>query len=78
VTRLLAPSLRRMIERVPQARSRILVAQRCIVEAVRQHESAEAEAWMARHVQDFRRGYEVAGLALDTRVGTSMVTGDGG
>jgi DNA-binding FadR family transcriptional regulator len=69
VTRLLAPSLRRMIDRVPQGRSRILVAQRCIVEALRKRDPAEAESWMTRHVQDFRRGYELAGLALDTRVG---------
>ena len=68
VTRLLAPSLRRMIDRVPQARSRILVAQRCIVEALRKGDPAEAESWMTRHVQDFRRGYEIAGIALDTRV----------
>jgi DNA-binding FadR family transcriptional regulator len=68
VTRLLAPSLRRMIDRVPQGRSRILVAQRCIVEALRKGDTAEAESWMTRHVQDFRRGYEIAGLALDTRV----------
>jgi len=68
VTRLLAPSLRRMIDRVPQARSRIAVAQRCLVEAVRNCDAAEAEAWMTRHVQDFRRGYELAGIALDTRV----------
>ena len=32
---------------------------------------------MTRHVQDFRRGYELAGIALDTRVGTSTVTTDG-
>ena len=68
VTRLLAPSLRRMIDRVPQGRSRIVVAQRCIVEALRKGDSAEAESWMTRHVQDFRRGYEIAGIALDTRV----------
>jgi DNA-binding FadR family transcriptional regulator len=68
VTRLLAPSLRRMIDRVPQARSRILVAQRCIVEALRKGDPGEAESWMTRHVQDFRRGYEIAGIALDTRV----------
>jgi len=67
VTRLLAPSLRRMIDRVPQARSRIVVAQRCIVEALRNGNAAEAESWMTRHVQDFRRGYEIAGIALDTR-----------
>jgi DNA-binding FadR family transcriptional regulator len=68
VTRLLAPSLRRMIDRVPQAQSRIVVAERCIAEAVRRRKSAEAETWMTRHVQDFRRGYELAGMALDTRV----------
>jgi len=67
VTRLLAPSLRRMIDRVPQGRSRILVAQRCIVEALRKSDPSEAESWMTRHVQDFRRGYEIAGIALDTR-----------
>jgi DNA-binding FadR family transcriptional regulator len=67
VTRLLAPSLRRMIDRVPQGRSRILVAQRCIVEALRKGNAAEAESWMTRHVQDFRRGYEIAGISLDTR-----------
>jgi GntR family transcriptional regulator, transcriptional repressor for pyruvate dehydrogenase complex len=68
VTRLLAPSLRRMIDRVPQARSRIVVAQRCIVEALRKGDAGESESWMTRHVQDFRRGYEIAGIALDTRV----------
>ena len=67
VTRLLAPSLRRMIDRVPQGRSRIVVAQRCIVEALGKGDAAEAQSWMTRHVQDFRRGYEIAGIALDTR-----------
>ena len=70
VTRLLAPSLRRMIDRVPQGRSRIVVAQRCVIEALRKREAAEAESWMTRHVQDFRRGYEIAGISLDTRVRT--------
>lgn len=69
VTKLLAPSLRRVIDRVPQGRSRIAVAQRCIVEAMRRGDAEEAQAWMTRHVQDFRRGYEVAGIALDTRAG---------
>jgi DNA-binding FadR family transcriptional regulator len=71
VTRLLAPSLRRMIDRVPQGRSRIVVAQRCIVEALRKSDAAEAHSWMTRHVQDFRRGYEIAGIALDTRASDS-------
>ena len=73
VMKLLAPSLRRMIDRGPQGRTRILVAQRCIVEAVRTRKPEEAEAWMTRHVQDFRRGYELAGIALDTKVGTASI-----
>jgi DNA-binding FadR family transcriptional regulator len=71
VTKLLAPSLRRMIDRVPQGRSRIVVAQRCVVEALRKGDAAEAHSWMSRHVQDFRRGYEIAGIALDTRASDS-------
>jgi DNA-binding GntR family transcriptional regulator len=71
VTKLLAPSLRRMMDRVTQSRSRIVVAQRCIVEALRTHDIHEAEAWMTRHVQDFRRGYELAGLSLDSRAAAS-------
>ena len=71
VTTLLAPSLRRVIDRVPQGRSRIAVAQRCVVEAIRDRHPDEAQAWMTRHVQDFRRGYEVAGIALDTRVSSA-------
>jgi hypothetical protein len=57
-----------MIDRVPQAQARIVVAERCIAEAVRRGKAGEAETWMTRHVQDFRRGYELAGMALDTRV----------
>jgi GntR family transcriptional repressor for pyruvate dehydrogenase complex len=68
LTRLLAPSLRRMIDRVPQAQSRIVVAERCIAEAVRRGRPEEAQTWMTRHIQDFRRGYELAGMSLDTRV----------
>jgi hypothetical protein len=56
-----------MIDRISQSRSRIVVAQRCILEALRVHDASEAESWMTRHVQDFRRGYELAGIALDTR-----------
>jgi DNA-binding FadR family transcriptional regulator len=68
VTRLLVPALGGMTARVAQGRSRIVVAQRCLVEALRKGDAAEAESWMTRHVQDFRRGYEIAGIALDTRV----------
>ncbi len=66
--RLLKPSLAVIIDRVPQARARIEKAQAAIVTAVRSRDSKGAAEWMARHVRDFRRGYEVAGIDLDTEV----------
>lgn len=67
--RLLRPSLAIIIDRVPQARARIETAQAKVVEAVRARDAATASEWMARHVRDFRRGYEVAGIPLSTEVG---------
>jgi GntR family transcriptional regulator, transcriptional repressor for pyruvate dehydrogenase complex len=63
---LLEPSLAAMIDRVPQARSRIAAAQRRIRQALEQSNAEEAQTWMGRHIRDFRRGYELAGLALAT------------
>jgi GntR family transcriptional repressor for pyruvate dehydrogenase complex len=70
--RLLKPSLAVIIDRVPQARARIEAAQRQIVAAVRARDASLAGVWMARHVRDFRRGYEVAGIALSTEVGDEL------
>ncbi len=62
---LLRPSLRLMIGKVPQARERIKVAQKRIVEACLKHQVKDAENWMRRHIVDFKRGYELAGIELD-------------
>jgi len=70
--RLLKPSLAVIIDRVPQARARIEAAQRQIVDAVAVRDAETAAAWMARHVRDFRRGYEVAGIPLSTEVGQDL------
>jgi DNA-binding GntR family transcriptional regulator len=70
--RLLKPSLAVIIDRVPQARSRIESAQAQVVAAVRARDAAAASGWMARHVRDFRRGYEVAGIPLSTEVGKAL------
>lgn len=68
LTQALAPSLARMIDTVPQARARITDAQRRIVLAVRDKNAEEARKWMSKHVRDFRRGYEVAGISPDTPI----------
>jgi DNA-binding FadR family transcriptional regulator len=68
LAQVLAPSLARMIDRVPQARSRIAEAQRKIIAALQNKDADEARKWMAKHVRDFKRGYEVAGISPETIV----------
>jgi DNA-binding FadR family transcriptional regulator len=70
--RLLRPSLAVIIDRIPQARGRIEAAQAAIVAAVRTRDAKVAAEWMTRHVRDFRRGYEVAGIPLSTEVGDAL------
>jgi GntR family transcriptional repressor for pyruvate dehydrogenase complex len=65
---LLEPSLRVMIDKVPQARSRIAGAQQRIREAIGGRDTEAARVWMARHIRDFRKGYELADIALDCRI----------
>jgi len=66
--RLLEPSLRVMIDEVPQARGRIATAHRRLLEALAARDEAAAHGWMARHIRDFRKGYELAGIDLGLRV----------
>jgi DNA-binding FadR family transcriptional regulator len=68
LAQVLAPSLALMIDRVPQARSRIIGAQQKIIAALQNRDSDEARKWMAKHVRDFKRGYEVAGIPPDAVV----------
>ena len=65
---LLEPSLRVMIDKVPQARARIATAHRRLLEALEARDEDGAQDWMARHIRDFRKGYEIAGIDLALRV----------
>ncbi|MEZ5487863.1 MAG: GntR family transcriptional regulator [Steroidobacteraceae bacterium] len=65
---LLAPSLEVMIDELAQARTRIASAQRRIVEALRDGDAAAARTWTEKHIRDFRRGFELAGIDLGRRV----------
>jgi len=72
VSLLFYPSLDRLFAH-PRTRDRsprrILEAHRAIVTALAQRDHAAARLWMARHMADFRRGYEHAGLPLDAPIG---------
>jgi len=65
---LIEPSLGAMIDRVSQARSRIVTAHRRVTDAIAARNADDARSWMAKHVRDFRRGYEVAGIDLELRI----------
>jgi len=65
---LLKSSLRVMIDKVPQARARIATAHRHLVAALEAQDEQAAVSWMARHIRDFRKGYELAGIDLSMRL----------
>jgi GntR family transcriptional repressor for pyruvate dehydrogenase complex len=68
LVQLLVPSLGAMIDKVPQARARIADAQKKVVGALRDRDGPAAGEWMGKHVRDFRRGFEIAGIALERQV----------
>ena len=68
---LLEPSLSAMIGQLPQARARIVAAQRRLIEAVAARDSEAAQTWMSKHIRDFRRGFELAGINLRHTVAQS-------
>jgi len=46
----------------------IVTAQRRLLEALGARDAAGAHDWMARHIRDFRKGYEIAGIDLQLRL----------
>ncbi|MDF1794036.1 MAG: FCD domain-containing protein [Thalassobaculaceae bacterium] len=50
------------------AGSRMAAAHRSIVDALKARDPATAEDWMRKHIIDFRRGWELAGLDLSAPV----------
>jgi GntR family transcriptional repressor for pyruvate dehydrogenase complex len=65
---LLDASLQNMLDKVPQARGRITAAERRICEAIRERDVDVARTWMAKHIRDFRKGYDLAGINLERRL----------
>jgi GntR family transcriptional repressor for pyruvate dehydrogenase complex len=69
LVQMLIPSLGALIDKLPQAGSRIAAAQKRVLAAVEARDSEQAGEWMAKHIRDFRRGFELAGIELEMRVG---------
>ncbi|MEM8986006.1 MAG: GntR family transcriptional regulator [Pseudomonadota bacterium] len=65
---LIETSLLRVIDVLPGAAARIATAQAEMVAAFRARDGEAAALWMRRHIDDLKRGYEVAGVALNEQV----------
>ena len=65
LNQLIGTSLRKVIRKTPNARQRIARAQAMILEAIEEKDGIAASQWMAKHIDDLRRGYGVAGINLD-------------
>jgi DNA-binding FadR family transcriptional regulator len=65
---LLVAALELMIDRAPPARLRISVAQQHVLAAIEAHDAAAARDWMGKHVRDFRRGFEISDIDVDSPV----------
>ena len=62
MSRLFYHSFEAVMSRVPEAGGRLVTAHRAILDAIRRRNASDAEAWMQKHVRDFKRGYEMTGL----------------
>ncbi|MGM0585355.1 MAG: FadR/GntR family transcriptional regulator [Pseudomonadota bacterium] len=65
---LLYSGLSALLPHLPQAAGRQLEAHGRIIEAIRAQDAATAGEWMRRHIRDFRRGFEMAGLPMDAPI----------
>lgn len=57
---------------LPQSGERLLEAHRHVFEALRQHDVDGAVSWTRKHLLDYRRGCEFAGLDLDLPIPLAM------
>lgn len=65
---MIGESLRHVIAKAPKANDRILNAQKKLVEAFEARDADLAADWMAKHVADLKRGYEVAKVDMNEAI----------
>ena len=62
---LITPTTEPILRNVKEATPRLIEAHRQIVDALRRRDVDAARLWMRRHLNDWRKGFERAGNALD-------------
>lgn len=64
------PTTELIVGKVPEGGPRMIDAHRNVLQALRQRNRKTALLWMRRHVDDWRKGFERTGKALDQAVDT--------
>ena len=65
---LIHASLATVINKTPNAQTRIIKAQVKIIDAIESGNTAEATHWMSKHIDDLKRGYVLAKIDLDREI----------
>jgi DNA-binding FadR family transcriptional regulator len=73
---LLYSAFDRLCPLLPQASGRMLRAHDKITKAIHGGNSDDAALWMRKHIVDFRRGWEMASLSLDSAVDLPRIVAD--
>ena len=68
------PSLLRLQQALPQMERRNLEAHRRIVRAIASHDAVQAHEWTRKHLVDFKRGYCLAGIPMNTPLQANLLT----
>lgn len=64
MARLFYPAFEAVLSNVPESGKRLLQAHRNVLDILRARDAAGAAEWMEKHIKDFKRGFERAGLDI--------------
>jgi DNA-binding FadR family transcriptional regulator len=74
MARLFYPAFEAVLTRVPGSAARLLKAHRAIFTALQQNDPVEVSVWMEKHINDFKVGFELASLDLQSSETASGIT----
>ena len=66
--KLFFPTTEMLFRRNAHAAERNKAAHTAIIEALRAHDKAQAVLWMRRHINDWKRGFELIGKSIDQAI----------
>lgn len=74
VGQLLYPAFEAIQPQLPQASGRLIAAHKEIVSGIRRRDGAHAHLWAAKHIEDLKRGWLMANLAMTDQIDRSLTT----